>query len=766
LLHTAGALGKNVQAGLKGRIRGADTVLPFILHAFSALTATQPQQRMIRIKSFLRRASKGAFVSIVTVAALALSPLTHAQPDVVGQWSGVISWPIVNIDVILLPNGKLLVWPRDGGNQARVWDPGNNSFTPVPLPTMNLFCAGHAFMADGTLLVAGGHIADGEGERLTHIFDYRDNSWTRVADMNAGRWYPTTTTLGNGDVLVSSGSTVNYNANQVFQVWQASTRTWRTLTSNRSLPLYPFMHLAPDGRVFNSGPNTAAAYLNTAGSGSWSGTIGGRRRTFRDYGSSVQYSPGKIALIGGGDPPSRTAEVIDLNAGSPSWRAVGSMSIARRQMSATLLPDGSIFVNGGTSGNGFNDACNAVFSSEIWNPVTEQFTTMSSAAERRLYHSTAILLPDGRVLTGGGGQPAGENCTDADHFTVEYFSPPYLFKGTRPSLTGAPAAVDYGQVFSVGSSATIAKVSMIRLPSVTHAFDQNQLFLSPAFSQAGSTVTITVPTGTNACPPGHYMLFLVNGTGVPSVASIVQVKLPPDNTPPPPAPTGLVATGRIGDVSLTWNTAPGAATYNVKRGNSASGPFTPIASFVIPTSYVDGTVTPGNTYHYVVAGVNGGGEGPNSAVASATPLPPTTGTGTGLTGKYYDAKNFTMLRVTRIDPVVNFDWDQGSPDPSIAVDTFSVRWTGRVQPQYNQTYAFHATTDDGVRLWVNGVQIINHWVDGAAAEYTGTITLQANQLYTIQMDYYENSGAASAKLEWSSPSQPKQVIPQTQLYPQ
>ncbi len=713
------------------------------------------------------RVLKTLALSIFVAACVAfLVPTAQAQPDVVGQWGGVVNWPVVNIDISLLPNGKLLLWPRDGGVDARVWDPSNNSFTPVPLPTMNLFCAGHSFLADGTLFVPGGHIQDGEGEKMAHIFDYQNNSWTRVADMNAGRWYPTATTLGNGDVLVSSGSTVNYTANQVFQVWQAKTHTWRTLTANKSIPLYPFMHLAPDGRVFNSGPNTTASYLNTTGNGSWSGTIGGRRRTFRDYGSSVQYAPGKIVIIGGGDPPTKTAEVIDLNAGSPSWRAVGSMAFNRRQMSATLLPDGKVFVNGGTSGNGFNDACNAVFAAEMWDPTTEQFTTLPNAAERRLYHSTSILLPDGRVLTGGGGQPVGENCADANHLTVEYYSPPYLFRGARPTLSAAPAEVDYAQAFAVGTSDTITKVSLIRLPSVTHAFDQNQLYHSLSFSQAGNTVTATIPSSTNTCPPGHYMLFVLNGAGVPSIASIIKVKLPPDNTPPPAAPTGLAATAGVGDVSLTWNAVPTATTYNVKRATSSGGPYSPIASFIIPTSYVDGNVTPGNTYYYVVSASNAGGEGPNSAQASATPLPPPVGTGTGLTGKYYDAKNFTMLRVTRIDPTVNFDWVLGSPDPSIGVDTFSVRWTGKVQPQYNQTYTFHATTDDGVRLWVNGVQIINHFIDGGAAEYTGTIALQANQLYTIQMDYYDNGANASAKLEWSSPSRTKQVIPQTQLYPQ
>ena len=689
-------------------------------------------------------------------------PSLMAQPDVVGQWSTVTSWPVNNINIIMLPNGKYLLWPRNGGTQARVWDPGNNSFTQVPLPTMNLFCAGHSFLADGRLLVTGGHIQDGFGEKKTHIFDYRDNSWIRVADMNDGRWYPTTTTLANGDALVASGSTVNYDANPVFQVWDVNSSNWRTLANaNKSIPLYPFMHLAPNGRVFNSGPNTTATYLDTAGNGSWSATVGGRRRTFRDYGSSVQYSPGKIILIGGGDPPAATAEVIDLNLGNPSWRSVDSMSFARRQLNATLLPDGTIFVNGGTSGNGFNDACNAVFAAELWNPATEQFTTLASAAERRLYHSSAILLADGRVLTGGGGEPAGENCADAVHLNVEYYSPPYLFKGTRPSLTGAPSEVDYGQVFAVGSSGTISKVSLIRLPSVTHAFDQNQLFLPLSFSQAGSTVTITTPSTANICPPGHYMLFVVNSAGVPSVASIVRVKniLPP----PPAAPTGLTAVGGTGKVSLSWNPVA-SASYSVKRSTQNGGPYSTIATLLASPSYEDPAVTAGTTYYYVVSASNSGGESANSAQTSATPSALTTGT--GLTGNYFNNITLTApAALTRVDATVNFNWGNGSPGAGVNTSKFSVRWTGVVQPQFSETYTFYTSSDDGARLWINGVQLVNDWTAGGVRENSGSISVTAGSGYSVVMEYFDNTGSASASLSWSSPSTPKQIIPQNRLFP-
>lgn len=458
----------------------------------------------------------------VLVTGGSVLPRAVAQSDVVGQWSGVISWPIVTIHSHLLPNGKVLLWPRDGGNQARVWDPVNNTFVNVPLG-MNLFCSGHAFMADGRLYVAGGHIQDGIGEKLTHLFDYRNNSWTRVADMNAGRWYPTATTLANGDLLAISGDTTRRN-NDIPQVYQVATGTYRTLSGAKlALPLYPFMHLAPNGKVFNSGPNTTTRYLDTSGSGSW--TTVATRSVNRSYGSAIQYDNGKIVLIGGGDPPVASAEVIDLTQATPSWRAAGSMAQPRRQLNTTLLPDGTIFVSGGSSAGGFNNACGAVFAGEIWNPATETFSTMASAKEVRVYHSTALLLTDGRVLTGGGGQPASGDCSDADHYTVEFYSPPYLFKGARPAITSAPTSVGYGQTFFVETpdATAITKVNWVRLGSVTHAFDMNQRINRLAFSQATGGLNVTAPTSASLCPPGDYMLFILNGTGVPSVAKIMRI---------------------------------------------------------------------------------------------------------------------------------------------------------------------------------------------------------------------------------------------------
>jgi hypothetical protein len=158
-------------------------------------------------------------------------------------------------------------------------------------------------------------------------------------------------------------------------------------------------------------------------------------------------------------------------------------------------------------------------------------------------------------------------------------------------------------------------------------------------------------------------------------------------------------------------------------------------------------------------GSGGGGSGGTGGTGGAGAV------GTGLKGEYFDNVDFTALRVTRTDPTVNFDWGSGAPDVSLAADTFSVRWTGFVQPEFGQTYTFYTRSDDGIRLWVNGQQIVNNWTDHGPTENTGTITLVAGQRTAIALEYYERGGGAVATLSWSSASQPKQIIPVARLFP-
>ncbi len=477
-----------------------------------------------------RRFTRLPMCLLVTVIMLS-SVAANAQPDQTGQWTTLTTLPFFPVHDHLLPNGKVMIWPGDGGisgNDPRLWDPATQEVTLLRAPGYDVFCTGHAFLADGRLFVAGGHIQNGVGLPRASLYNPFSDTWANAPDMNAGRWYPTVTTLANGDALVVSGSIDNtVGGNTLPQVYQAASNTWRSLTSAQlGQALYPMMFLAPNGKVFYAAPTQTTRYLDTSGTGAWS-VVGSRTFGSRDYGSAVMYADGKILVVGGGDPPTNTAEVIDLNQPTPTWRAVAPMSVARRQLNATLLPDGTVLVTGGTSGPGFNNPDFPVYPAELWDPTTESWTTLANADPtfKRLYHSAAVLLPDGRVLsTGGNGYP-----------TPEAFSPPYLFKGPRPTLSGVPSTIGYGQTLPVQSpeAASIAKVTLIRITSVTHAFNENQR-LSVLSSKPGppgsGTLEITAPANPNLAPPGHYLLFIVDGNGVPSVGRIVQLAA---SAPPP-----------------------------------------------------------------------------------------------------------------------------------------------------------------------------------------------------------------------------------------
>jgi hypothetical protein len=462
--------------------------------------------------------------TVAALLGLCFASPARALPDVTGQWSLVASLPYFPVHANLLPNGKVMIWPGDlgiSGNDPRAWDPATQIVSPLSKPGFDLFCIGHTFLADGSLFVAGGHISNFVGLSRAAKYDYVSDTWTSLPDMNAGRWYPTTTALANGDVLTISGDiNTTIGVNTLPQVMQVKTGTWRDLTSAQlALDDYPRMFLAPNGKVFLAGMGGATRYLDTSGTGAWS-VVGSRLGGFQSYGSAVMYAPGKILVVGGGDPPVNKAEVIDLNQTAPSWRAVGAMQYARRHLNATLLPDGKVLVTGGTASPTFSDPAGHVDTAELWDPATEKWTTLaSSTGIPRVYHSTAILLPDGRVFsTGGNHQPE-----------VEIYSPPYLFTGTspaiRPTIASAPSNIIYGQSFSVGTpdAAKVTKVTLLKIGSVTHAFNQGQVINDLQFTRTTGGLTVLAPSDGNVAPPGYYMLFILNGSGVPSLANFVQI---------------------------------------------------------------------------------------------------------------------------------------------------------------------------------------------------------------------------------------------------
>jgi hypothetical protein len=451
-----------------------------------------------------------------------------------GQWSAPIAWPALAIHASLLPTGKVLTWGQRN-SQPEIWTPpatvgATGSFVSTPEPA-DLFCSGHTFLPDGRILVAGGHSGTvGLGIRNTTIFDVATGTFSSGPLMQNGRWYPTNTALASGEVLTMSGGDTAQQRNLIPEVYQ-SNGTWRVLsTASLYLPYYPMAFVAPaSGNVFVAGPSQTTYFLDPSGTGHWTA---GPSSQFgeRDYGSAVMYDAGKIFMVGGG-APTATAEVIDISAGTGTWRYVASMAVPRRQSNATILADGKVLVTGGTNATGFNSPPSnaAVLAAELWDPATEHWTTLARMAHYRLYHSTALLLQDGRVLTAGSGAPAAAGLTD--DLTGEIFTPPYLFNAdgtlaTRPAITSAPATLAYNQQFTIQmlAATTVSRVTWISLGSVTHSYNENQRALKLTFTGSGtSALTVTAPARAALAPPGYYLLFIVDAQGVPSVAKIIHI---------------------------------------------------------------------------------------------------------------------------------------------------------------------------------------------------------------------------------------------------
>ena len=488
---------------------------------------------------------RSAWASAASAAAVA------ADPGQAGQWGPVADWPVVGIHVALLPNGKVLAFDTVGDaatesfpvhdfTRATVYDPVTGIHTPAWVDTgFNIFCAGFAHLVDGTLFLAGGNKnAQLEGIVQTHLFNPATNDWTLGPSMAAGRWYPSVTPLTNGEMLITEGGPDTPEVRR-------TDGTLRTLsTAALNLPLYPWLDVAPDGRVFYSGPDQTMRKLDPAGGGAWQ-SLGQRDGINRSYGSHAVYDIGKTLVAGGGSSSS-SALVIDTNGATPQVTATAPMAFGRRQHNLTLLADGSVLATGGNStGASLIDMNGGVYNAERWDPATGQWTTLAAQAVTRQYHSTALLLPDGRVLSSGGGICG--TCDQVGYLAknAEIFTPPYLFKqdgsgelAPRPEITGAPGTVAHGASFEITTPdpASIRKVGLLRLASQTHSVEMEQRYVPLSFTAGAGTLSATVPANANTAVPGVYMLFVVDAAGVPSVARMVTVDAAAPPPPPPPPP--------------------------------------------------------------------------------------------------------------------------------------------------------------------------------------------------------------------------------------
>lgn len=470
---------------------------------------------------------------LATVGTSLWSLRAEADPAEVGEWSAPFDLGGVAIHATLLHTDDVLIFQYVEGDPSVDhtswiatwnWDTGLTDEAPFPYDR-DIFCTGHNVLPDGRLFLAGGHDhttgrrQDVAGIDRCDIYDPVARSWTRAPRLTQKRWYPTNVGLGNGRTLIFGG----LDDGPTTTVDEYNTRT----NSMRRLPIrdgyrlgnYPRMHLLPNGRVLMSGWHRETASFNPA-SNSWRPWSPSRRGT-RWQGVSVLL-PGarRVLIAGGGDDsearnPTRTAEILNFEREKPAWHYTGSLRHPRLMHNLVLLPDGKALAVGGGKTPRYEDPVRAT---EMYDPRTGAWSVMARQHASRMYHSTALLLPDGRVFS--AGQTFGELKR-----TAEIYWPPYLFRGARPVVTASPESVPLGGRlrFSSPDAARIGRITLMRPSSCTHGTDTEQRSVPLSFSVSGTTVTARVPDNPNLVPPGYYMLFALNRAGVPARAPWVRI---------------------------------------------------------------------------------------------------------------------------------------------------------------------------------------------------------------------------------------------------
>jgi FtsP/CotA-like multicopper oxidase with cupredoxin domain/streptogramin lyase len=440
--------------------------------------------------------------------------------------------PVLAVHAALMHTGKVLFFAGSGndelyttGLRSAVYDYENGTFS-LPATPIDVFCAGQTILPDGRVLVAGGTKDYAfTGLQTALLFDPITEQWTFVQSMKWGRWYPTLATLGDGRALAVA-ALVN-SENEIY----ANATGWSVSSPPFGWPLYPHLHLLADGRMFHSG-------MRLGGSGVKPGFLTPTTGAFaplpaaaipasfnfnaRDSGATVLLPPAqsqKVMVMGGGSPSINAVHIIDTDVASPKYVAAPSMLRPRVHVNAVILPDRTVVATGGSAIS--EDAATASLEAEIFDPAANTWTTGAAARVPRLYHSTAVLLPDGRVLTAGSNPRRRD-----DELRLEVYHPPYLFRGPRPCIEHAPAQVKHGDSFTVHTpnAADIKWISLVRPMATTHSYDSDQRLVDIPFKRSGMCkLNARMPGNANLAPSGHYMLFLVNRKGVPSIAHWVHV---------------------------------------------------------------------------------------------------------------------------------------------------------------------------------------------------------------------------------------------------
>ncbi|PYV97987.1 MAG: hypothetical protein DMG89_12580 [Acidobacteria bacterium] len=609
------------------------------------------------------RATCVRFVSRLLLVC-ALAPEMMAQANVQGRWRTLIQlMPINPVHVALLHNGKVLVVAGSGNcapgqtvpsgqpacptgapygpsnnSGAGLFDPATNSFTPFPL-SWDMFCNGMVVLPDGRAFINGGTLRYDPfyGEKRSAVFDPSTNLFSDVQTMAHGRWYPTVTTLGDGRAMTFSGLTETGATSTTVEIYTPGAGWSQEFGAGWTPPLYPRMHLLPNGKVFYSGSGVTSRLFDPVAH-TWSTVANTVLGTTRTYGTSVllpltpetNYRP-RVMIMGGGNPATATTEIIDLGAPSPSWQSGPDMSGGRIEMDAVILPNGKVLALGGSSSD--ENESTATFTADLFAADGGSKSPASANSVPRVYHSVALLLPDATVWSAGGNYTRGSY-----QHQMEIYEPAYLFSGVdtsgnpipaaRPMISTAPAIINYGTGFSVGTpnASDISSVVLVRPGASTHAFDMDQRLVGLSFTAAGDVLNVNSPPNSNIAPPGYYMLFVLNSVGTPSIASFVQVTQPPDfSVSATPSSRTIVQgssttysatvtalNGFNGNVSLSASGLPSGANASFNPSTiSGSGSSTltittlsstPAGSYPITITATSGTLAHATTVTLVVTG--------------------------------------------------------------------------------------------------------------------------------------------------------------------
>ncbi|HUD32031.1 MAG TPA: galactose oxidase-like domain-containing protein, partial [Variovorax sp.] len=476
------------------------------------------------------------------------APALKPALPVAGRWGAKIALPLVPASAAHLPDGRVLFWSANdrfsfatvGQAYTAVFDPATGQSTErfVNQTGQNMFCPGTTNLADGRILVSGGSNAE-----KTSVYDPATGAWSVAAQMRIPRAYQANTLLRDGSVFTLRGSWAGGQGDKHGEIWSdaagwnllAGVRVDDFLTADPGGVYRADNHMwllpAGNGQVFHAGPSARMHWIDTTGAGRTQSA--GPRGDDADSmsGNAVMYDTGKVLKVGGSpayqDSNATAASyVIDIRA-EAKVRKLAPMAYARAFHNSVVLPNGQVMVVGGQSYPvPFSDNT-SVLPAELWDPATETFTTLAPMGVPRNYHSVALLLPDARVISAGGGL-CGAGCA-ANHADAQIFSPHYLFNedgsaAKRPVIVEAPATAVHGTAMQVATDGPIASFSLIRLGSVTHTVNNDQRRLALRHERTGDNrYAVAMPTNPGWALPGKYMLFALNADGVPSVARIVTV---------------------------------------------------------------------------------------------------------------------------------------------------------------------------------------------------------------------------------------------------